>query len=93
LVLDKFVPPTDVVPNVPAVIMPVCVIAPLELSVKPFVTVEAAIANAMLSVNVALEPVSATAPVKLLALPFVVKSIELAPALKLDVPVIVNAPV
>jgi hypothetical protein len=31
--------------------------------------------------------------VKLFALPFVVKSIEFAPALKLEVPVIANAPV
>ena len=33
------------------------------------------------------------APVKLLLLPFVVKSIAFAPALKLDVPGTVNAPV
>ena len=93
MLVDKFVPPTDVVPNVPAVITPVCVIAPLEFSVKPFVIVEAAIANAMLSVNVAVDPVNVTAPVKLFALPFVVKSIALLPALKLEAPVTLNVPV
>ena len=69
---------------------PVCEIAPLETIVKFCPTVDAASDVAMLLVKVTLlEPLldKVIAPVKLLIAPLVVKSIALAPALKLEVPV------
>jgi hypothetical protein len=75
---------------------PVWLIAPLDTIVKFCPTVEAANEVAMLLVKVTLlDPLldKVIAPVKLLLAPLVVKSIVLAPALKLDVPVTDNVPV
>src|SRR6185312_4356234 len=75
---------------------PVCVRAPAEVIVRFWPTVEAAKIVPMLLVRLTLfVPLleSATLPVKLLLAPLVDKSIAFAPALKLDVPPTVNAPV
>ena len=75
---------------------PVCETAPTATIVKLLPTVDAASEVALLFVKVTLlVPLfeSAIAPVKLLLVPFVVKSIALAPAVKLEVPGTVNAPV
>jgi len=74
----------------------VCEIAPLDNIVKFCPTVDPASDVAMLFVNETLfTPLfdKVIAPVKLLLAPLVVKSIAFAPALKLDVPGTVNAPV
>ena len=89
--LDKVVPPTEVVVSEPALSAAFWVMVPTEFKVKLFVIEDAPMSNAMLSFNVALLPVKLTAPAKLLVVPFVLKSIALAPALKLDVPVTLNA--
>src|SRR5471030_565607 len=76
--------------------IPVSVIAPLEMIVRFWTTVEAASEVAMLLVNVtAFAPLllRVSAPVKLLLAPLVLKSIVLLAALKLERPGTTKAPV
>ena len=74
---------------------PFCVMAPFDIIVKLFPTLDAANKVARLFVNVtSLAPLfeRVMAPVKLLLAPLVLRLMALAPALKLDVPGTVKAP-
>ena len=79
-----------------AVIAPVCEILPPETNVKLRPIVEVPNTKPMeFVIDTSLVPLLErdTAPVKLLLVPLMVKLIPFAPALKLDVPGTVNAPV
>ena len=79
-----------------AVITPVCEMLPPDTKVKlrPMVDVPKTKAIELVSdTSLVLLLLRETTPVKLLLAPFVVKLIPLAPALKLDVPGMVNEPV
>ena len=82
--------------EVPATVnAPLWLIAPFAVTLKFWPIVDAPKINAVLLVMLALFApllLRDTAPVKLLLVPLLVKSIALAPALKLEVPPTVSAP-